>query len=69
MKLVVQIRLLPTLVQVAALEATLHACNEAATWVSGVAFDKGVKRPFALRGHTYGEVRARWGLGAQAAQH
>ncbi|MFF0161477.1 helix-turn-helix domain-containing protein, partial [Streptomyces sp. NPDC005263] len=30
MKLVVQVRLLPTPVQAAALEATLRACNEAA---------------------------------------
>jgi IS605 OrfB family transposase len=68
-KLVVQIRLLPTPVQAAALEATLRACNEAATWVSGVAFDRDMRRNFALRKHTYGEIRARWGLGAQAAQH
>nr|WP_222109745.1 RNA-guided endonuclease TnpB family protein [Streptomyces cupreus] len=67
--MVVQIRLLPTPLQAAALEATLHACNEAATWASGVAFEKDVKRNFALREHTYGEIRARWGLGAQAAQH
>ncbi|OIK03605.1 RNA-guided endonuclease InsQ/TnpB family protein [Streptomyces monashensis] len=69
MKLVVQVKLLPTPVQAAALEATLHACNEAATWASGVAFEKDVKRNFALREHTYGEIKARWGLGAQAAQH
>ncbi|WP_406517205.1 RNA-guided endonuclease InsQ/TnpB family protein [Streptomyces sp. NBC_00134] len=69
MKLVVQVKLLPTPVQAAALEATLHACNEAATWVSGVAFAKDVKRNFALRRHTYAEIRQRWGLGAQAAQH
>ncbi|MFD8812121.1 RNA-guided endonuclease InsQ/TnpB family protein [Streptomyces sp. NPDC059627] len=69
MKLTVQVRLLPTPVQAAALEATLRACNEAATWVSGVAFEKDVKRNFALRKLTYDEVRARWGLGAQAAQH
>ncbi|MFD7685918.1 RNA-guided endonuclease InsQ/TnpB family protein [Streptomyces sp. NPDC059781] len=69
MKLTVQVRLLPTPVQTAALEATLHACNEAATWCSQVAFEQEVKRTFALREHTYGEVRARWGLGAQAAQH
>ncbi|MGW0881073.1 RNA-guided endonuclease InsQ/TnpB family protein [Streptomyces sp. NPDC002671] len=69
MKLVVQVKLLPTPVQAAALEATLRACNEAATWASGVAFEKGVKRNFALREHTYGEIKARWGLGAQAAQH
>ncbi|WP_405638408.1 transposase [Streptomyces sp. NBC_00056] len=69
MKLVVQVKLLPTPVQAAALEATLHACNEAATWVSGVAFAKDVKRNFALRRHTYNEIKQRWGLGAQAAQH
>ncbi|MGW3562356.1 RNA-guided endonuclease InsQ/TnpB family protein [Streptomyces sp. NPDC000941] len=69
MKLVVRVKLLPTPVQAAALEATLHACNEAATWVSSVAFEKDVKRNFALRELTYGEVKQRWGLGAQAAQH
>jgi putative transposase len=68
-KLVVQIRLLPTPVQATAFEATLRACNEAATWVSGVAFEKVVKKNFALREHTYGEIKARWRLGAQAAQH
>ncbi|MEU1110643.1 RNA-guided endonuclease TnpB family protein, partial [Streptomyces sp. NPDC005866] len=69
MKLTVQVRLVPTPGQAAALEATLRACNEAATWASGVAFEKDVKRNFALREHTYGEVKVRWGLGAQAAQH
>ncbi|QKV91914.1 IS200/IS605 family element transposase accessory protein TnpB [Streptomyces sp. NA02950] len=69
MKLVVQVKLLPTPVQAAALEATLRACNEAATWVSGVAFKKNVKSNFALREHTYRQIKARWGLGAQAAQH
>ncbi|MFI7295587.1 RNA-guided endonuclease InsQ/TnpB family protein [Streptomyces sp. NPDC050121] len=69
MKLTVQIRLLPTPVQAAALGATLHACNEAATWASQIAFEKDVKRNFALREHAYGEIRARWRLGAQAAQH
>ncbi|WP_327425882.1 RNA-guided endonuclease InsQ/TnpB family protein [Streptomyces sp. NBC_01236] len=69
MKLVVQVKLLPTAAQGAALEATLRACNEAATWASKVAFEKDVKKNFALREHTYGEIKARWGLGAQAAQH
>ncbi|WP_405876079.1 RNA-guided endonuclease InsQ/TnpB family protein [Streptomyces sp. NBC_00005] len=69
MKLVVGVKLLPTPVQAAALEATLRACNEAATWASAIAFEKDVKRNFALREHAYGEVKARWGLGAQAAQH
>ncbi len=68
-KLTVQVKLLPTPVQAAALEATLHACNEAATWVSQVAFEKDIKRNFLLREHTYAAVKDRWGLGAQAAQH
>ncbi|MGW1131300.1 RNA-guided endonuclease InsQ/TnpB family protein [Streptomyces griseoluteus] len=69
MKLVMQVRLLPTPVQARALELTLRACNEAATWCSREAFDKGAKRNFELRRHAYGEVKSRWGLGAQAAQH
>jgi IS605 OrfB family transposase len=68
-KLVVFVKLLPTPVQAKALEATLLACNEAATWASEVAFERGVQRNFALREHTYGQIKARWGLGAQAAQH
>jgi putative transposase len=68
-KVVVQVGLMPTPVQGAALEATLRACNEAAGWVSEVAFEKDVKRNFALREHTYSEIKARWNLGAQAAQH
>ncbi|MFC3573826.1 RNA-guided endonuclease InsQ/TnpB family protein [Streptomyces yaanensis] len=69
MKLVVQVKLLPTPVQAKALEATLHACNEATTWVSEVALEKDVKNNFALRKLTYDQAKARWGLGAQAAQH
>ncbi|WP_063793815.1 RNA-guided endonuclease InsQ/TnpB family protein [Streptomyces hirsutus] len=69
MKLMVQVKLLPTPVQAAALEATLRACNEAATWASEIAFEKDVKRNFALREYTYTEIKARWNLGAQAAQH
>ncbi|MEU6177000.1 RNA-guided endonuclease InsQ/TnpB family protein [Streptomyces coeruleorubidus] len=69
MKLVVQVRLLPTPVQAAALEATLRACNEAATWVSEVAFACGEFKNFALRKLTYEQVKSRWNLGAQAAQH
>ncbi|MDI3406651.1 RNA-guided endonuclease InsQ/TnpB family protein [Streptomyces cavernicola] len=69
MKLVVQVKLQPTPVQAQALEATLHACNEAATWVSTVAFETDTQRTYDLRKLTYTEIRARWGLGAQAAQH
>ncbi|MGW3412321.1 RNA-guided endonuclease InsQ/TnpB family protein [Streptomyces sp. NPDC000888] len=69
MKLVVQVKLLPTPVQAAALEATLHACNEAATWAAEVAFEQDARRPLDLRKHAYLPIRDRWGLGAQAAQH
>ncbi|WP_371579292.1 RNA-guided endonuclease InsQ/TnpB family protein [Streptomyces sp. NBC_01314] len=69
MKLVVQVKLLPTPEQAAALDATLHACNESATWVSEVAFERDEFKNFTLRRHTYDTVKSRWGLGAQAAQH
>jgi hypothetical protein len=51
------------------LEATLTACDEAATWASSIAYEHGVSRNFGLRKLAYGRIRARWGLGAQAAQH
>ncbi|MFE2309122.1 RNA-guided endonuclease InsQ/TnpB family protein, partial [Streptomyces sp. NPDC059411] len=69
MKLVVQVKLLPTAPQESALAATLRACNEAASWVSEVAVERSVYRNFDLRRHTYAEIKDRWGLGAQAAQH
>ncbi|MEV4454138.1 RNA-guided endonuclease TnpB family protein, partial [Streptomyces mirabilis] len=47
----------------------MRACNEAATWVSETAFARGEFKNFALRKQVYGEVKSRWDLGAQAAQH
>ncbi|GHB41709.1 hypothetical protein GCM10010377_35620 [Streptomyces viridiviolaceus] len=47
-KLVVQVGLLPTPVQAAALKATLRACNQAATWASEVAFEHGEFKNFTL---------------------
>lgn len=67
-KLVVRVKLLPTPVQAKALEATLHACNEAATWAAQVAFEQDARKPLGLRKHAYLPIRERWGLGAQAAQ-
>ncbi|MER6173624.1 RNA-guided endonuclease TnpB family protein, partial [Streptosporangium sp. NPDC001681] len=69
MKLVVQVRLLPTPEQAAALEATLRAVNEAATWVSTLAHDQRVFRNYDLRRHVYGQIKDDYGLAAQAAQH
>ncbi|MFC5718938.1 RNA-guided endonuclease InsQ/TnpB family protein [Streptomyces gamaensis] len=68
MKIVVQVKLLPEAGQAAALRSTLRTVNEAACWVSAVAFERGVPREYELRKHTYAELKAR-GLGAQAAQH
>ncbi|GAA4632399.1 RNA-guided endonuclease TnpB family protein [Actinoallomurus vinaceus] len=63
-----QVKLVPTPVQAAALKHTLRTVNEAACWVSGVAFARGVPREYELRKHTYAELRET-GLGAQVAQH
>ncbi|MEV4184462.1 transposase [Streptosporangium canum] len=68
MKLVVQVKLLPTPEQAAALEATLRGCNQAADLVARTAFTTGITREYDLRKHTYTVLKAR-GLGAQAAQH
>jgi putative transposase len=37
-KLVAQVKLLPSPEQAAGMKATLRACNDAANWVSAVAF-------------------------------
>ncbi|MFC9915958.1 hypothetical protein [Streptomyces sp. NPDC127197] len=49
MKLVVQVKLLPTPGQASALEATLRACNRAATHASAVAFARDLKDRNALQ--------------------
>jgi hypothetical protein len=67
-KIVVQVELMPDAGQALALERTPHAVNDAANWVSAVAFDHGVPHVYELRKHTYAELKSR-GLGAQAAQH
>ncbi|MER5624998.1 transposase [Streptosporangium sp. NPDC002544] len=69
MKLVVQVRLLPTPEQAAALQATLHAVNDAATWVAALAHHQRVFRNYDLRRHAYGQIKDDYGLAAQAAQH
>ncbi|MFG3398356.1 RNA-guided endonuclease InsQ/TnpB family protein [Streptomyces parvus] len=68
MKIVMQVKLMPEADRAAALRSTLRTVNEAANWVSGVAFERGVPREYELRKHTYAELKAQ-GLGAQAAQH
>jgi IS605 OrfB family transposase len=67
-KQVVQVKLLPTPEQAAALAATLRAVNEAANWVSQTAFAHSVPREYALRQHTYAQLKAERRLGSQVAQ-
>ncbi|WP_199040420.1 RNA-guided endonuclease InsQ/TnpB family protein [Glycomyces salinus] len=64
---VVQVKLSPTPEQAEALASTLRAVNEAANWTSAVAYEHGVPREYALRQHTYTELKDR-GLGSQVAQ-
>jgi putative transposase len=68
-QLVVQVKLLPTPQQAAALEATLEAANRAANLVAALAFQQRCFRNFDLRKHTYDQIKAEFGLAAQAAQH
>ncbi|MCX5321491.1 transposase [Streptomyces sp. NBC_00120] len=68
MKIVTQVKLIPEADQAAALSATLRTVNEAACWVSRVAFKRGIPREYELRKHTYAQLKE-LGLGAQAAQH
>jgi IS605 OrfB family transposase len=68
-KLVVQVKLLPTPEQAAALEATLRACNTAACDVAVVARQTETYRNYDLRKHVYAGIKVDYALGAQAAQH
>lgn len=68
-KLVVQVKLLPTPEQASALESTLRACNAAASEVAEVARGIDCYRNYDLRRHTYDGIKADHMLGAQAAQH
>lgn len=65
MKLVVQVKLLPTPKQAAALEATLHACNRAATYASRIAFEKRLTSRNDLQKEVYADLKATFGLSAQ----
>lgn len=64
-KLVVQVKLLPTPGQASALEATLRACNRASTYASQVAFAKDLKDRNGLQKEVYADLKATFGLSAQ----
>ncbi|WP_189780826.1 RNA-guided endonuclease InsQ/TnpB family protein [Streptomyces capitiformicae] len=65
MKLVVQVKLLPTHAQASVLEATLRACNRAATYASHVAFAKKLKDRNGLQKEVYTDLKTAFGLSAQ----
>jgi transposase len=69
-KLVVQVKLLPTPEEATALAATLHTCNTGANQVSALAFERfGLAvRQYDLHHLAYYRLRAQ-GLAAQAAMH
>jgi transposase len=71
MMVVVQVKLTPSSEVATALEATLHACNNAANWLSlraqGREDDRNRTRK-ALQSFAYAELKAR-GLSAQPALH
>jgi len=66
-KLVVQMKLLPSPEQAEALEATLRACNRAADHVSRTAFETGVTDRNGLQKLVYTDIKAAFGLSAQPA--
>ena len=66
-KQVVQVRLLPTPEQAAALGSTLRACNTAASWLSEQMYTDQVFRKFDVHKRFYTELRERFGLAAQPA--
>ena len=67
MKIIAQLRLLPTPEQSAALLATLERANAACDFISAVAWRERVFGKFALQRLCYGELKARFGLSAQMA--
>lgn len=61
-KLVVQVKLLPTPEQASALQTTLHACNRAATYASQVTFAQNLKDRNGLQKEVYADLKATFGL-------
>ncbi|MFC9294275.1 RNA-guided endonuclease InsQ/TnpB family protein [Streptomyces sp. NPDC057011] len=71
MRITVQVKLLPSPEVAAALEATLHAANEAANWLSSQAQNREHDRDRtrrALQSFAYAELKSR-GMSAQPALH
>lgn len=67
MKTTLQVKLLPTPEQHAALLDTMHAFNAACTWIAAYAYQERCASKFALQKALYYEIRQRFGLSAQLA--
>ncbi|MER7820916.1 transposase, partial [Streptomyces sp. NPDC096153] len=67
MKVVVQVKLLPSPEMAAALTATLHVCNRAADAASLAAFESGITSRNELQKLIYVRLKAEFGLAAQPA--
>ncbi len=67
MKLIANIKLLPSPEQESLLRQTLERCNQACNYLSARGFESGKTRQFDLHKLAYAEVRSMFGLTAQAA--
>ncbi|MCX4534989.1 transposase [Streptomyces sp. NBC_00841] len=67
MKVVVQVKLMPSPEVATVLEATLRACNRAAVRASSLAYETGTTSRNELQKLVYAGLKADFGLGAQAA--
>jgi putative transposase len=68
-KLIAQLKLLPSSEQAELLTCMLTTVNAACDYISRVAWETSVFREYALRKIVYADVRGTFGLGAQVAQH
>jgi putative transposase len=67
MKLVAALKLCPTREQAKVLKATLERCNAACTWLAAKGFEADTFRQYDLHKLAYTQLRAEFGLTAQAA--
>ena len=67
MKTTLQVKLLPSSEQHAALLDTMHVFNAACTWIATYAFQQRCASKFVLQKALYQEIRQRFGLSAQLA--
>lgn len=65
MQLTAKVKLQPSEAQAESLKRTLEQANAACDYISGVAWDTRTFGKFQLQKLVYGEVRQRFGLGAQ----